>query len=57
MISQPVVMSAIDLDDPADPARMLKRSGYLLLSAAAKFADLVDEKVEGSHLDDKIQSP
>jgi hypothetical protein len=30
---------------------------WLLLSAAAKFADLVDEKVEGSHPDDKIQSP
>jgi hypothetical protein len=30
---------------------------WLLLSAAAKFADLVDEKVEGSRPDDKIQSP
>jgi hypothetical protein len=28
----------------------------LLLSAALKFADLVDKKVEGSHPDDKIQS-
>jgi hypothetical protein len=30
---------------------------WLLLSAAAKFADLVDEKVEGSRPDNKIQSP
>jgi hypothetical protein len=29
----------------------------MLPSAAAKFADLVDEKVEGSHPDNKIQSP
>jgi hypothetical protein len=28
-----------------------------LLSAAAKFVDLVDEKVEGSRPDNKIQSP
>jgi hypothetical protein len=44
MTSQLVVMAAVDLDDPADPARMLKRSSCLLPSAAAKFADLVDEK-------------
>jgi hypothetical protein len=30
---------------------------WLLLSAATKFADLVDEKVEGSRPDYKIQSP
>jgi hypothetical protein len=30
---------------------------WLLLSAAEKFADLVDEKVEGSRPDNKIQSP
>jgi hypothetical protein len=30
---------------------------FLLLSAAAKFVDLVVEKVEGSFPDDKIQSP
>jgi hypothetical protein len=30
---------------------------WLLPSAAAKFADLVDEKAEGSRPDDKIQSP
>jgi hypothetical protein len=30
---------------------------WLLLLAAAKFADLVDEKDEGSRPDDKIQSP
>jgi hypothetical protein len=29
----------------------------LLLSAAAKFADLLDVKVEGSRPDNKIQSP
>jgi hypothetical protein len=29
----------------------------LLLSAAIKFVDLVDEKIEGSRPDDKIQSP
>jgi hypothetical protein len=29
----------------------------LLLSAAAKFVDLVDEEIEGSRPDDKIQSP
>jgi hypothetical protein len=29
----------------------------LLLSAAIKFVDLVDEKVEGSRPDNKIQSP
>jgi hypothetical protein len=29
----------------------------LLLLAAAKFADLVDERVEGSRPDNKIQSP
>jgi hypothetical protein len=29
----------------------------LLLSAAIKFVDHVDEKVEGSRPDDKIQSP
>jgi hypothetical protein len=29
----------------------------MLLLAAAKFADLVDEKFEGSRLDNKIQSP
>jgi hypothetical protein len=28
-----------------------------LLSAAAKFADLLDIKVEGSRPDNKIQSP
>jgi hypothetical protein len=39
------------------PVWMLKRSGYLLLSAAAKFVDLLDEKVEGSRPDNKIQSP
>jgi hypothetical protein len=30
---------------------------WLLLSAAAKFVDLVDEKDEGSRPDNKIQSP
>jgi hypothetical protein len=30
---------------------------WLLLSAAAKFADLVDETVEGSCPNNKIQSP
>jgi hypothetical protein len=30
---------------------------WLLLSAVAKFADLVDKKVEGSCPDNKIQSP
>jgi hypothetical protein len=29
----------------------------LLLLAAAKFVNFVDEKVEGSRPDDKIQSP
>jgi hypothetical protein len=29
----------------------------LLLSVTPKFADLVDEKVEGSRPDNKIQSP
>jgi hypothetical protein len=29
----------------------------LLLLVAAKFADLIDGKVEGSHPDNKIQSP
>jgi hypothetical protein len=30
---------------------------WLLLSAAAKFTDFDDGKVEGSRLDNKIQSP
>jgi hypothetical protein len=30
---------------------------WLLPSAAEKFADLIDEKVEGSRPDNKIQSP
>jgi hypothetical protein len=30
---------------------------WLLLSAAVKFADLVDGKFEGSRPDNKIQSP
>jgi hypothetical protein len=29
----------------------------MLLSAATKFVDLLDEKVEGSRPDNKIQSP
>jgi hypothetical protein len=29
---------------------------WLLLLAAAKFTDLLDGKLEGSHPDDKIQS-
>jgi hypothetical protein len=30
---------------------------YLLLSVAIKFADFLDERVEGSRPDNKIQSP
>jgi hypothetical protein len=37
---------------------MIRRDAVsLLLSIAAKFADLVDEKAEGSRPDNKIQSP
>jgi hypothetical protein len=37
--------------------RYVEAIWLLLLSVAAKFADLHDEEVEGSRPDDKIQSP
>jgi hypothetical protein len=47
----------VDADED-DPMRcdLLKQSGSCC-RAAAKLADLVDEKVEGSRPDNKIQSP
>jgi hypothetical protein len=35
---------------------LMMKSIWLLLMAVAEFADLVDEKVEGSRPDDQIQS-
>jgi hypothetical protein len=39
-----------------DFALILVEASWLLLSAAVKFADLVDGKVDGSRPDNKIQS-
>jgi hypothetical protein len=52
------VIVDVDFTNEDDPARcdLLKQSGCCC-QAAAKFADLLDEKVEGSRPDDKIQSP
>jgi hypothetical protein len=60
---RPLILTKIDrfvgfdLDDLILPLEMIRRDAIsLLLSAAAKFADLVDEKVERSRPDNEIQS-
>jgi hypothetical protein len=46
------------VDDEVDLKHIdLAKAIWLLLSGSRKFADLLDEKVEGSRPDDKIKSP
>jgi hypothetical protein len=49
-----------DIVDEVEALKLMNRLDairLLLLSAAAKFADLFDGKVDGSRPDNKIQSP